>query len=190
LGRPCLATINAYIGLQIGSMTITRGNSIKKLALYPPTHPSLTIVKARKQPTSYLKETIDSPLTVVDVLEFKNQTEDDVINNFINHPAIVSNLRCHMIEEFLENDIKEDSLRDINDQLIPTTTVYNSKPIEINQVKILNINSNLSNDQQQKLIEFLRKYKGAFTWDYPDMKGIEPQLCMHHIYTEKYARPI
>lgn len=95
-----------------------------------------------------------------------------------------------MIEAVLDNEIEEDSLRNINDQPIPTTNIYNSKPIEIEQGKILNINSNLSNDQQQKLIQVLRKYKGAFAWDYPDMKGIAPQLCMHHIYTEKDARPI
>jgi len=129
-------------------------------------------------------------LTVVDPLEFKNQTKVDVINTFINHPAAVSNLRCHMIEAVLHNEIEEYSLRDINDQLIPTTTVYNSKPIEIEEGKILNINSNLCNDQQQKLIQILGKYKLDFAWDYPDMKGIDPQLCMHHICTEKYARPI
>ena len=95
-----------------------------------------------------------------------------------------------MIEAVLDNEIEEDPLKDINDQTIPTTTVSNSKPIEIEQGKILNINSNMSNDQQQKLIQVLRKYKRDFAWDYPDMKGIDPQLCMHHIYTEKYARPI
>eukprot|EP00253_Pinus_taeda_P024676 PITA_24676 len=126
----------------------------------------------------------------IDVLEFKNQTEDDVINTFINHLAAVSNLRGHMIEAVLDNEIEKDSLRDINDQPIPTTIVYNCKPIEIEQGKILNINSNLSNDQQQKLIQVLSKYKGAFAWDCPDMKGIDPQLCMHHIYIEKDARPI
>eukprot|EP00253_Pinus_taeda_P022392 PITA_22392 len=123
-------------------------------------------------------------------LEFKNQIEDDVINTFINHPTTMSNLRCHMTKAVLENEIEEDSLRDINDQPIPKTIVYNSKPIEIEEGKILNINNNLSSDQQQKLIQVLRKYKGAFAWDYSHMKGIDPQLCMHHIYTEKDARPI
>lgn len=129
-------------------MTITKGNDVNNLALYPPAQPSLTIVQTRKQPVAYLKENIHSPLTMADVLEFKNQTEDDVINTFINHPTAVSNLRCHMIEAVLDNEIEEDSLRDINDQTIPTTIVYNSKTIEIKQGKILNINSNMSNDQQ------------------------------------------
>eukprot|EP00253_Pinus_taeda_P024783 PITA_24783 len=190
LGRPWLATADTYISGWTGSMTITRGYDVKNIALYPPSHPSLTIVKTRKQPITYLIENIWSPLTVVDALEFKNQTEDDVINNFINHPATVSSLKCHMIKAFLDNEIEEYSLRDINDQPIPTTTIYNSTPIEIKIGNILNISSNPSDDQQQKLIQVLRKYKGAFAWDYLDMKGIDPQLCMHHIYTEKDARPI
>eukprot|EP00253_Pinus_taeda_P005544 PITA_05544 len=42
----------------------------------------------------------------------------------------------------------------------------------------------------KKLIQLLKRYKEAFAWDYPDMKGIDPQLCTHHIYIEKDARPI
>lgn len=190
LGRPWLATTDAYISCRTCSMTITRGNDVKNVALYSPAQPRLPIVKTTKQPVTYLTENIRSPLIVAYSLEFKSQTEDDVINTFINHPAMVSSLRCHMIKTVLDNEIEEYSLRDINDQLIPTTTIYNNKPMEIEPGKILNINSNLSDDYQQKLIQALRKYKGDFSWDYPDMKGIDPQLCMHHIYTKKDTRPI
>jgi hypothetical protein len=37
LGRPRLATCDAFIGCRYGYMTISHGNSIKKFALYPPT---------------------------------------------------------------------------------------------------------------------------------------------------------
>ena len=65
-------------------MTITRGNDVKNLALYPPAQPSLTIVKTRKEHVSYLTETSQSPLTIEDALEFKDQTKDDIINTYIN----------------------------------------------------------------------------------------------------------
>eukprot|EP00253_Pinus_taeda_P030756 PITA_30756 len=178
LGRLWLATANAYISCWIGSMTITRGNDVNNLALYPPTQPSLTIVKTRRKPVTYLIENIRSPLTMVDSLEFKNQIEDDVINTFINHLATISSLKCHMIKAVLDNEIEEDSLRDINDQPIPKNTIYNIKLIEIEPGNILNTNSNLSDDKQQKLIQVLRKYKGSFAWDYPYMKGIDPQLLV------------
>lgn len=84
LGRHWLATADAYIGCREGSMTITRGSNIKNLALYSPTQPNVTIIKNNKHPVSYLIENIRSPLTIEDALDFKDQTEHDVINNFIN----------------------------------------------------------------------------------------------------------
>jgi hypothetical protein len=40
LGQPWLATGNAYIRYKFGDMTISHGNSTKKLNLYPPIKPS------------------------------------------------------------------------------------------------------------------------------------------------------
>ena len=65
-------------------MTITKGNAVKNLVLYPPAKPSLPIMKTHKHPPTYLEENICSPLMVAEALDFKNQTEDDIINNFIN----------------------------------------------------------------------------------------------------------
>ena len=171
-------------------MKITRGNYVKNLALYPPAQPSLSIIKTRKQPISYLMENIRSPLTIEDALEFKVQTEDDIINTYINKPDVVCHPKCHMIEANLDNEIEEDPLQDFSDQSIPTNSIYNSKTVEIEPGKTLNINKNLTEDQAQRLVQLLRKYKEAFAWDYLDMKGIDPQLCMHHIYIEKDVRPI
>lgn len=41
LGRPWLATTDAYIGCRSGDMTILDGNSTKTLALYSPAQPQL-----------------------------------------------------------------------------------------------------------------------------------------------------
>ena len=91
-----------------------------------------------------------------------------------------------MIEATFDNELEEDT----HDQIIPTTSISNRKIVEIELGKTLNINANLTSKQEEKLIQPLRKYKEAFAWDYPDMKGIDPQLCTHHIYIEKDARPI
>lgn len=68
------------------------------------------------------------------------------------------------------------------------TIIHNNNPVEIEPGKFPNINDNLHRDQQRNLIQVLQKYKGYFALDYPDMKGIDPKLCTHHIY--KDARPI
>jgi len=95
-----------------------------------------------------------------------------------------------MIEAAFDNELEEDPLKDTHDQTIPTTSVSNNKTIEIEPGKTLNINNNLTLEQEENLVQLLRKYKEAFAWDYSDMKGIYPQLCTHHIYMEKYVRPI
>jgi hypothetical protein len=42
LGRPWMATTNAYIGYRVGNMTITDNLSQKKIVLYPPSQPLIT----------------------------------------------------------------------------------------------------------------------------------------------------
>ena len=31
---------------------------------------------------------------------------------------------------------------------------------------------------------------GAFAWEYKDMHGIHPDVCIHHIYTQEDAKPV
>jgi len=65
-----------------------------------------------------------------------------------------------MIEAALDNEIEEDPLKDINDQTIPTTTVYNNKPIEIEPRKVLNINKTLVMTSRIGLSKSLGNIKG------------------------------
>lgn len=128
-------------------MTIPKGDVVKNLVLYPPAKPILPIVKIHKQPSTFLEKKICSPLTVTKELEFKNQTEDDVINKFINEQAIVNNVKCQMLKAILDNEALEDPLKYTNDQHILTTAIHNRKPIEIEPGKVLNINDSLDSDQ-------------------------------------------
>eukprot|EP00253_Pinus_taeda_P033590 PITA_33590 len=190
LGRPWLATVDAYIGYRQGNMTITRGENIKNLALYPLVQPSFTIIKTNKHLVSYLTKNIRSPLTIKETLDFKDRIEDNSTNNFISQDKTRSHIQCHMIEAAFDNELEEYPLKDRHEKTIATTSVSNRKIVEIESGKTLNINANLNSEQEEKHIQLLRKYKEAFAWDYPDMKGIDPQLCTHHIYIEKDVRPV
>ena len=134
-------------------MTITRGINIKNLSLYPPAQPSVTIIKTNKQ--SYLTENIRSPLTIENALDFKDQIEDDAINNFVSQTESRPHAQCFMIEAALENELEEDPLKDTHDQTIPVTSIANSKVVKIEPGKTLNINANLTPDQEIKLIHLL-----------------------------------
>jgi hypothetical protein len=97
LGRPWLATTNAYIGCQTGNMTITRGGITKNLILYPPSKISPTFIYPQFPPPRYPKKDLRAPLMLEEAIRLKNQVEDDVINGFINSPATVSNPTYQML---------------------------------------------------------------------------------------------
>jgi len=138
-------------------MTITRGDNIKNLTLYPLAQPSVTMIKTNKHLVSYLTDNIRSPLTIQEALDFKDQTEDDAINKFISQTKSRFCTQCHMIEAAFNNELEEDPLKDTHDQTIPVTSVANSKIVEIEPGKTLNINANLTSKQETKLIHLLRK---------------------------------
>ena len=142
-------------------------------------------MKTNNHLVAYLTENSRSPLTIEEALDFKDQTEDDAINNFISQTEPRSRIQCHMIEASFDNELEKDPIKDTHDQTIPTTSVSNSKIVEIEPGKTLNINANLTSEQEKKLIQLLRKYKDAFARDYLDMKGIDRQLCTQNLHRKR-----
>lgn len=99
-----MATKDTYIGCRIGNITITKGNEIKNLILYPPAKSSLPIENYQPRLHRYQEENLCSPLALDEALEFKNQTEDDIINGFINKPSTMGNRMCQMLKSILDNE--------------------------------------------------------------------------------------
>ncbi|RDX87917.1 Retrovirus-related Pol polyprotein, partial [Mucuna pruriens] len=52
------------------------------------------------------------------------------------------------------------------------------------------IANNLHRDQEEKLLEVLKKHKKAIGWMLADLPGINPSICMHKILLEEDAQPI
>ena len=50
------------------------------------------------------------------------------------------------------------------------------------------IATNLTIENEQKLIRILRKYKEAIAWSVEDLKEISPSICMHKILLEENAK--
>ena len=48
----------------------------------------------------------------------------------------------------------------------------------------------LSQEEEEKLIEVLRRHKGALAWSISDIKRISPTICMHKILMEECYKPI
>jgi hypothetical protein len=190
LGRPWLSIVDTNIECQTGNMKTSRGCFMKILILYPPAKISPTFIYPQFPPPRYPEKDLRSSLTLKEAPRLKNQLEDDVINQFINNATTMGNPTCYMLQVVLDCEAQGDPLEDLMEQKISTTTVHNNKSIEITPGKSLNINSNLDEQQKQKMIQVLSKYQQDFGWEYSDMKGIDPQLYTHHIYIEKDAQHI
>ena len=86
LGRPWLATTDAFISCRSGSMTISNSYETKQLTLYSHATPlvnndNFVWVDFDDQPTQPL-------LTIGQALSLKDSTEDEIINNFFVSPPL------------------------------------------------------------------------------------------------------
>ena len=61
--------------------------------------------------------------------------------------------------------------------------------LELPKNKPVMISARLSDAEEQRLLEILRKHKESIAWSIEDLKGIIPSICMHKILLEESARP-
>ncbi|RDY00802.1 hypothetical protein CR513_15955, partial [Mucuna pruriens] len=52
------------------------------------------------------------------------------------------------------------------------------------------IANNLHREQEERLLQVLRRHKKAIGWKLADLPGINPSICMHRILMEEEAHPI
>ncbi|XP_050915046.1 uncharacterized protein LOC127130003 [Lathyrus oleraceus] len=60
--------------------------------------------------------------------------------------------------------------------------------LETNEKLLVIIYSNLDFDQEEKLMQVLKKHKKAIGWTLADLPGISPSMCMHMILLEDGAK--
>ena len=51
------------------------------------------------------------------------------------------------------------------------------------------VSSTLSKQQEERLLDVLKRHKTAIGWTLADIKGISPTLCVHRILLEDGAKP-
>ncbi|XP_050890921.1 uncharacterized protein LOC127096386 [Lathyrus oleraceus] len=62
--------------------------------------------------------------------------------------------------------------------------------LESNEKLPVIISSNLDFDQEDKLLEVLKKHKKAIGWTLADLPGISPSMCMHRILLEDGSKTV
>ena len=60
--------------------------------------------------------------------------------------------------------------------------------LEPKKAKPVIISTALTENDEQRLLKILRKYKEAISWSIEDLKGISPSICMHKIMLEDNAK--
>ena len=51
------------------------------------------------------------------------------------------------------------------------------------------ISARLSDEEEQKLLQILKKNKESIAWSIEELKGISPSICMHKILLEETSKP-
>jgi hypothetical protein len=188
LGRPFLATANALINCRSGVMKISFGNMTVELNIF----------HVRKQPLDY------DQMNQVCLIE-------EIMEEVVEESSIEDPLEA-CLAQFGE-DLDMDKLMEQADALLETTLLENKekketvvpdsqkkelKPLPDNlKYKFLGpaeslpviIASDLTDAQEEKLIEVLREHKEAIGWTIEDIKGISPSLVMHKIHLEEDSKP-
>ncbi|WKA00388.1 hypothetical protein VitviT2T_018743 [Vitis vinifera] len=60
----------------------------------------------------------------------------------------------------------------------------------VDQPRELRIESDLSTDERDSLIQLLRSYLDVFAWSYEDMPGLDPSIVQHRLPLLPHARPV
>ena len=60
--------------------------------------------------------------------------------------------------------------------------------LEPEKGKPIILSTKLTENEEQRLLEILRKYKEAIAWSIEDLKGISPSICMHKILLNDDAK--
>jgi hypothetical protein len=189
IGRPWLATTNAFISCRSGEMTISNGTQSQKLMLPPPPPPPQPTTKVPLWlENPYGEEDCTQPLSTLEQVKgVQEHSEEQILSLFlaasacIDYPQSFPNYTHIFSPEFQEiwhpytstiatlSQVEEGKQSAVQD-------------VEISPGKSLYINVSLETNQQQKLVQMIQGQSDAFAWDYSDMKGIYPDTCMHHIY--------
>ena len=200
LGRPFLATSNALINCRNRVMKLTFGNMTLELNVF----------NLCKQPHDEEDDNEEANM-IESIVENHIQTgsisdplESCLINSFESNEEFdqdfsnaCSLLDCSQVMENKGWKPKFEELGQMNDDKPDEPPKLELKPLPIelkyaflgdNQTYPVVISSTLTNEQEGKLIEVLKRYKKAIGWTLKDIKGINPLICTHRIHLEENAK--
>ena len=133
LGRPWLATADAFIGCRSGNMIISRGTERKQLTLYPSTQSPAVAHKLWLDDKYNDKEEVQSVFRINQIYDFQEHNDDDLVELFLSQPDVSEELRndqYHAADELLAPNFQEtctiQSLQTTFQNIFPIQSITNT----------------------------------------------------------------
>ena len=151
LGRPWLATTDAFVSCRSGDMFISDGSSKNKFALYPATKTTIEVEN---------EEWIDDDIDIRPIFATSQIDEEDQIFNLIENNE--SSSYCESSQSFQEQyNIEYLSSRHLSLHFMEK---FGNSTIKIFLGKTLSINNNLEDFENKELIKMLQEHSSASAW--------------------------
>ena len=200
LGRPFLATGAALIYMQKGILTLRVGeetadfNLIRSLRNLNIERDDIKSVEDVCINNSDFYYDCNDQLSI-NVKEMNFQYlegfDSDSLHNNLHSIEKVMNLEQNGIKQRKKIEEKEFHQETSEEGLVlkelPSHLKY--AYLELPKNKPVIISARISDVEEQRLLEILRKHKESIAWSIEDLKGISPSICMHKIILEENARP-
>ena len=199
LGRPFLATGAALIDVQKGELTLRVGNEAVHFNLYRSLeHPDVDSKSCMAvENNSLLSVELNSDCTLqhsINEIEMNFQYLESIDcemlpSNFYNKETVSS------MNENSQDDVCSQGQKTIEQETSAEGLILKELPSHLKYVflepekrKPVIVSAALTESEEQKLLEILRKYKEAIAWSIEDLKGISPSICMHKILLNDNAK--
>ena len=200
LGRPFLATGAALIDMQKGILTLRVGEETGDFNLIR----SLRNLDIERDDVKSVEDVIvnnsdfyydcNDHLSINEKemnFQYPEGFDLDFLHINLHSTEKVMSLEQNGIKQRDKNEEKEFHQETSEEGLVlkefPSHLKY--AYLELPRNKLVIISARLSDAEEQRLLEILRKHKESIAWSIEDLKGISPSICMHKILLEESARP-
>ena len=200
LGRPFLETGAALINMQKGILTLRVGeetaefNLIRSLRNLDIERDDIKSVEDVYINNSDFYYDCNDQLSINEKemnFQYLEGFDSDFLHNNLHSTEKVMNLEQNGIKQKEKIEEKEFHQETSEEGLVlkelPSHLKY--AYLELPKNKPVIISARISDAEEQRLLEILRKYKESIAWSIEDLKGISPSICMHKILLEENARP-
>ena len=199
LGRPFLATGAALIDVQKGELTLRVGNeavhfNINKSLEHPDVDAESCMDVGNKSLLNFELNSdciLQHSINEIEMnFQYLESLDCEVLpSNLFNKETVSSineNSQDEVSSQKQQTHEQETSAEGLTLKELPSHLKYEF--LELEKRKPVIISAALTEAEEQKLLEILRKYKEVIAWSIEDLKGISPSICMHKILLDDNAK--